>query len=299
MNIYKLKLQIGENVLANTEMVLEFMIGMQFQNVLFPPFQNNNFAAPNFFVRFMPKKIGNNLSLLKEIVSQWLDLLETLKPLNQEEECFKKVLKCLKISFFQEADCFGLNVVLQPFLNEFTSLFDKLILQKVGNAHFKLEANFNLNLNDLVANEQSLSLIEIIAKGLVLNVNVNMMDCYKEIIREKNNKEDSILLWLFLNQAEINLTFKNLEEFLKAFPKEKPNIKKILSEFKNIAIEEILKKIKQGFKNAEIKIFLEKFIQIFSKSDEEINFIVVWGKKALKASFRIRDFSLFLNYLVK
>ena len=125
------------------------------------------------------------------------------------------------------------------------------------------------------------------------------MDSFKEFLREKENKEDSILWWLFLNQAEINLEFKNLEEFLKAFPKEKQNIEKILSGFQEKAIEEILQKIKQGFKDAEIKKILEKFIKIFSKSHEEINFIVFWGEKALKASFRIRDFNLFLNYLSK
>ena len=123
INSYKIKAQIGEINSSLTSMEIEFMMGESFRkNQKSLLGSDEKISSLTFVFYFKSKKFEDELfSELKEVVTELFLFLDQCNANNDEDKCYKQLLKTLKMSFFSNQEQgSAIKLVFDPFLAEKT-----------------------------------------------------------------------------------------------------------------------------------------------------------------------------------
>lgn len=289
INKYEIKAQVGGNINPKTKIFLNLIFGESMEknkSFSFPELKES-LNKPTFIIKFQAKKNPDEfLDKLQTLIDCFVLWLSHLDPPTKDDKCVQHIIVSSNRGYFIHENDVFFYLSIEPFLENLAAQLDdclKKIMGKKYDGFLKFLVNFNFTTSEFNF-KKPFNILELIGKGFEINLKSQLPEKTKvilEYLMGKKTKEDenAFMVWQFLNNVELNLSFKSLDEFLKKFPFKSSIIDSILSKcYKKDSGVEVLK---NACSLALEKGNLKKILDLLSLIDSEISLIFNMGKFSL------------------
>lgn len=288
INKYDIKARVGDFINFKTKILIDLIFGQSMEKnkgFSFPELKET-INKPQFIIKFKVKKNPNEfLEKLQKLIDYFLIWFSHLEAQAKDDKCFQHLLISSKHGYFMNENEVFFYLCIEPFLENLTVQLDDCFKKIMGDNYdgfLKIWVGLNFTTSEFNFN-QPFNILDLLGKGFEINVKSQLPEKTKIILDnliEKKTKEDenAFMVWEFLNNVELSLKFKSLEEFLKRFPSKSSIINSILSEYsKDECPIQILKKGSADLNKENLKNILE----LLSLINSEISLIFKMGKFSL------------------
>lgn len=291
-NSYRIKLNVGEDISTKTKFQAKILIGKS-QNKIKDKFFVDEIAdcndQPTFILKFKTKNNQNELlGKINSIVEKLFNFLKEAKPIDKLDRCFQYLLvfskkNCLihknEVIFYLSIEPFYKNIIIQ-----IEEAIEKIFVNDFD-GYIKILAKTNFTISELVF-KNPLNFLELFGKGFEFSINVELPEKLKFLIECFCSKDDKkaekfFTYWEFLNEIDVFLSFKSIQEFLTKFSAKSKVFIDLLTSFnlEKVNIFDLLKNLKNELEKKEIGLVWD-FLNLLNLIDKKISLNLNFGKFA-------------------